>query len=72
MKLPHLLAIAVIALLLGAGVSLLGYATTYAEGSPRWEHLMQLGGTLTTAAVIVGLAWTLWQSVARQRRLQQS
>jgi hypothetical protein len=67
-KLAHLLAITVIALLLGAGLAFLGFATTYEEGSSRWEDLMQLGGAFTSAALIVGLAWTLWQSVTRPRR----
>lgn len=67
MKLPHLIVVAATALLLGAGIGLLGYASTYDEGSHRWESLMQVSGGLLTAAVALGIGWILWLSITRRR-----
>ncbi|ROQ04749.1 MULTISPECIES: hypothetical protein [unclassified Curtobacterium] len=72
MKLPHLLAITVIALLLGAGSALLGYASTYPEGTPRWENLMDVGGAFTVASAVVGAAWMLSQGLLRRHQRHKS
>lgn len=59
-SLGHAVAISVISLLVGASGGIWACAGLFSEGSDRWEQLLDIGETLSTVSVVLGLGWLLF------------
>jgi hypothetical protein len=67
-SLGHAVAISVISLLVGASGGIWACAGLFPEGSDRWEQLRDMGETLSTVSVVLGLGWLLYLLHRTKRR----
>ncbi|MFZ6993300.1 hypothetical protein ACO0E1_15540 [Curtobacterium sp. RRHDQ66] len=60
--------IAVAAMLLGAGIALMVWSTSVAEGSALWNRTMSVGSALSIASAMVGAVGTIFIRWNRTRQ----
>lgn len=68
MRMIDVMVIAVAAMLLGAGLALMVWSTSVAEGTALWNRTMSAGSALSIASAVVGAVGTVFIRRNRTRR----